>query len=133
MSIFDPPDDPPDEELSATELHDRWESSTNLSASQLRRFRDSKYNRAYKQQNSSKAQPGDEPLNDAIMLAETPASDWGDRERDEALEALDWIDRHGAQAEDGLGENYLTDEEDMTKREAAGIRWGVDWDDEIEW
>jgi len=67
------------------------------------------------------------------MLAETPASDWGDRERDEALEALDWIDRHGAQAEDGLGENYLTDEEDMTKREAAGIRWGVDWDDEIEW
>lgn len=133
MSIFDPPDDPPDEELTINQLHDRWEASTNLSAGELRDFRDSAYNQAYLDQNSSKAQAGDEPLNDAIMLAETPADEWGETEREEAEEALDWIDRHGAQAEDGLGDNFLTETEDMTKREAAGIRWGVDWDDEREW
>lgn len=133
MSIFNPPDDPPEEELTTDELHDRWERSTNLSAAQLRRFRDSEYNDAYLEQNSSKAQEGNEPLNDAIMLAETPADEWGENEREEATEALNWIDRHGSQAKDGLGENFLTENEDMTKREAAGIRWGVDWDDEIEW
>jgi len=133
MSIFDPPDDPPDEELSTQALHDRWEASTNLSARELRDFRDSEYNEAYLAQNSSKAQEGNEPLNDAIMLAETPADEWQETEREEALEALDWIDRHGAQAEDGLGDNFLTDEEDMTKREAAGIRWAVDFDSEREW
>lgn len=133
MSIFDPPDDPPDEELTNRQLHDRWESSTNLTADQLRGFRDSAYNEAYLEQNSDKAQSGNEPLNDAIMLASTPADEWGQNERKEALEALDWIDRHGSQAQDGLGDNFLTDNEDMTKREAAGIRWGVDWDDEREW
>lgn len=133
MSIFDPPDDPPEGELTNHELHDRWEASTNLTVAQLRRFKDSKYNEVYLEENSSQAQEGNEPLNDAIMLAETPADEWGEEEREEATEALNWIDRHGAQAEDGLGDNFLTDEEDMTKREAAGIRWGVDWDDEIEW
>lgn len=133
MSIFDPPDDPPEEELTNNQLHDRWESVTNLTANQLERFKDSEYNEAYLEQNSSKAQEGNEPLNDAIMLAETPADEWGENEREEGIEALNWIDRHGAQAKDGLGENFLTDNENMTKREAAGIRWGVDWDDEIEW
>jgi hypothetical protein len=132
-NIFDPLDEPPDEELSTIELHDRWEQSTNLSAAELRAFRDSEYNAAYLAQNSDQAQGGNEPLNDAIMLATTPADEWGAEERSEALEALDWIDRHGSQAEDGLGENFLTDNERVTKREAAGIRWGVDWDDDREW
>jgi len=82
---------------------------------------------------NSQAQEGNEPLNDAIMLAETPADEWGENEREEATEALNWIDRHGAQAKDGLGENFLTDNKDMTKREAAGIRWGAHWDDDREW
>jgi hypothetical protein len=133
MTIFDPPDDPPEEELTTHQLHDRWEGSTNLSVSQLERFKDSEYNEAYLEQNSSKAQEGNEPLNDAIMLASTPADEWEEEEREEATEALNWIDRHGSQAKDGLGENFLTDNEDMQVREAIGIRWGVHWDDDIEW
>jgi hypothetical protein len=129
-----PPDDPPEEELTKEQLHDRWESATNLSASQLRRFEDSQFNDAYKEQNSEQAQGGDEPLADAIMLASTPADEWGETEREEAEEALNWIDRHGAQLNSqGLGDNFLTDEKTMQKREAAFIRWGVDPDDEIEW
>jgi len=131
--IFDPPDEPPEEELTNNQLHDRWESATNLTATELREFRDSEYNAAYLEENSSKAQDGNEPLNDAIMLASTPADEWGENEREEAIEALNWIDRHGSQAKGGLGDNFITDNEDMTKREAAGIRWGVDWDSEKEW
>jgi hypothetical protein len=137
-TIFDPPDEPPDEELTPRQLHDRWESSTNLDAAQLERFKDSPFNEVYKTQNSAQAQPGDEPLDDAIQLAETPADEWRDlddgfNEVEEAEEALDWIDRHGSQARDGLGTNFLTDERKVTRREAAGIRWGVDWDGDIEW
>lgn len=132
--IFNPADDPPHDELTTNQLHDRWEQSTNLDADELRKFRDSEYNDAYLKSNSGGAQSGNEPLNDAIMLASTPADEWTDTHRDEAVEALNWIDRHGSQAKSqGLGENYITDEKDMTKREAAGIRWGVDWDDDREW
>jgi hypothetical protein len=133
------PDDPPDEELTPNELHDRFESVTNLEADGLREFKDSKFNAAYLEQNSEQAQEGNEPLNDAIRLAETPADEWRDKddgfnEVEEAEELLDFQRRtQGAIESQGLGDNYLTDEEVMPKREAASIRWGIDPDDEREW
>lgn len=132
-NIFAPPSQPPDEQLSNQELKGRLQRSTNLSPRELRAFKDSEYNDAYKEQSSSKRQPGDEPLDDMIRLLETPWHEWTRADRADALEALDWIRRHGAQAADGLGENFLGVNMDMTVREAAGIRWGVDWDDDREW
>lgn len=134
-----PPNDPPDEDLTPDQLHDRFERHTNLEADQMRRFRDSEFNGAYLEQNSSQAQDGNEPLDDAIRLAETPATDWADaddgfNEVDQAMELLDFRRSKGAQINSqGLGENFLTDAEEMQKREAAQIRWGWDPDDEIEW
>jgi hypothetical protein len=133
------PDDPPDEDLTPTQLHDRFESVTNLQADSLRAFKDSKFNAAYLEQNSEQAQAGNEPLDDAIRLAETPADEWRDKndgfnEVEEAEELLNFQRRtQGAIDSQGLGENYLTDEEIMPKREAASIRWAIDPDDEREW
>jgi len=53
---------------------------------------------------------------------------------DEAEELLDFQRRTQGQIDaQGLGENYLTDAQDMTKREAASIRWAIDPDTEREW
>jgi len=133
------PDDPPDEELTPNQLHDRFEDVTNLQADDLRAFRDSEYNEAYLEQNSEQAQDKNKPLNDAIRLAETPADEWRDKDDgfDEVAEAEELLDfqrrTQGQIKSQGLGENYLTDEEVMPKREAASIRWGIDPDDEREW
>jgi hypothetical protein len=132
-------DTPPDEELSPDALHDRWESATNLGADALRDFRDSELNAAYLDANSEQAQAGNEPLDDAIRLAETPADEWRDvddgfNEVEEAREGLNFLRRTRAQVDSqGLGENYLTDREVMQKREAALVRWGYDPDDDREW
>jgi hypothetical protein len=136
---MDIPDDPPDEDLTPTQLHDRFESVTNLQADQLRAFKDSKYNDAYLEQNSEQAQTGNEPLEDAIRLAETPADEWRDEddgfnEVAEAEELLNFQRRTQGQIKSqGLGDNYLTDERVMQKREAASIRWAIDPDDDREW
>lgn len=133
------PSDPPDDELTPTELYDRVESVTNLDVAELEAFQESKYNEAYLESNSEQAQPGDEPLEDAIRLLETPADEYRDlddgfNEVDEAEELLDFQRRTQGQIESqGLGENYLTDAKDMTKREAASIRWGIDPDADREW
>jgi hypothetical protein len=134
-----PPDSPPDEDLSPPELKDRVEATIDLSVSQLEGFRDSEFNKAYREQNSSQSQPGDEPLTDAIRLLETPADEWADKgdgfnEIQEAEELLNFHRSKGAAAkEQGLGENFLTEAEEVQKREAALIRWGDDPDGEIEW
>src|SRR6056297_991351 len=133
------PSDPPDDELTPTELYDRVESVTNLDVAELEAFQESSYNEAYLESNSEQAQPGDEPLEDAIRLLETPADEYRDlddgfNEVEEAEELLDFQRRTQGQIESqGLGENYLTDAEDMTKREAASIRWAIDPDEEREW
>jgi len=133
------PSDPPDDELTPTELYNRVESVTNLDVAELEAFQDSEYNEAYLESNSEQAQPGDEPLEDAIRLLETPADEYRDlddgfNEVEEAEELLDFQRRTQGQIESqGLGENYLTDAEDMTKREAASIRWAIDPDTEREW
>ena len=133
------PSDPPDDELTPTELYDRVESVTNLDVAELEAFQESKYNEAYLESNSEQAQPGDEPLEDAIRLLETPADEYRDlddgfNEVEEAEELLDFQRRTQGQIESqGLGENYLTDARDMTKREAASIRWGIDPDADREW
>jgi len=133
------PSDPPDDELTPTELYDRVESVTNLDVAELEAFQESKYNEAYLESNSEQAQPGDEPLEDAIRLLETPADEYRDlddgfNEVEEAEELLDFQRRTQGQIESqGLGENYLTDAKDMTKREAASIRWGIDPDADREW
>lgn len=139
VNVEIPPDEPPDEDLTPDQLHDRFERFTNLEAEQLKRFKESEFNDAYLEQNSSQAQAGNEPLDDAIELAETPADEWRDvedgfNEVEEAEELLDFRRSKGAQINiQGLGENYLTDEKVMQKREAAQIRWGWDPDDKIEW
>jgi len=133
------PSDPPDDELTPTEPYDRVESVTNLDVAELEAFQESKYNEAYLASNSEQAQPGDEPLEDAIRLLETPADEYRDlddgfNEVEEAEELLDFQRRTQGQIESqGLGENYLTDAKDMTKREAASIRWGIDPDADREW
>jgi len=105
----------------------------------LEAFKDSSYNEAYVESASEAAQPGDEPLDDAIRLLDTDRSDYRDvedgfNEVEEAEELINYHARVQAQIDSqGLGTNYLTDEENMTKREAASIRWGIDPDEEREW
>jgi len=133
------PSDPPDDELTPEELYERFEAAVNVTAEELREFQDSLYNERYLESNSEQSQPGDEPLEDAIELLETPADEWRDlddgfNEVEEAEELLDFQRRTQGQIKSqGLGENYLTDERDMTKREAASIRWAIDPDEEREW
>ena len=130
------PSVPPDDELSPQQLYDRVEQVTNLDADELRAFKQSDYNAAYLEVASDAAQPGDEPLDDAIQLLETPgyeysAVDDGFNEVEEAKELLDFQRRTQAQiASQGLGDNFLTDARDMQVREAASIRWGIDPDDD---
>jgi len=75
----------------------------------------------------------------AIQLLETDRSDYRDvddgfNEVEEGEELINYHARVQAQIDsEGLGTNYLTDEENMTKREAASIRWGIDPDEEREW
>ena len=133
------PDDPPDRDLTPQQLHDRIDEVTNLSADELRAFKDSDFNATYNRVKSDAAQPGDEPLDDVIRLLDTPASEYRDmddgfNEIEEGRELLSFQRRTQAQIESqGLGENYLTDLEVMQVREAASIRWGIDPDDEREW
>jgi len=133
------PSDPPDDELTSEELYERFDAAVNVTAEELREFQDSLYNERYLESNSEQSQPGDEPLEDAIELLDTPADEWRDlddgfNEVEEAEELLDFQRRTQGQIHaQGLGENYLTDAEDMTKREAASIRWAIDPDTEREW
>jgi len=133
------PSDPPDDELTSEELYERFDAAVNVTAEELREFQDSLYNERYLESNSEQSQPGDEPLEDAIELLDTPADEWRDlddgfNEIEEAEELLDFQRRTQGQIDaQGLGENYLTDAEDMTKREAASIRWAIDPDTEREW
>jgi len=61
-------------------------------------------------------------------------NDDGFNEVEEARELLDFQRRTQAQiASQGLGSNFLTDAQDMQRREAASIRWGIDPDEEREW
>lgn len=133
------PSEPPDEELSSEQLRNRVLSVVNLSLSELREFRDSEYNKAYLEGNSNRAQSGDEPLDDIIQLLDTPESKWrnaedGFNEVTEARELLDFQRRAQAQIRSqGLGSNTIAGFDDMTYREAASIRWGIDPDEEREW
>jgi len=133
------PSNPPDKELPPAELRDRVFEVVNLTVSELRAFRDSPYNEAYLDGNSSKAQRRNEPLDDVIRLLKTPESNWEDapdgfNEVAEARELLDFQRRAQAQIRSqGLGSNTIAGFDDMTYREAASIRWGIDPDKEREW
>ena len=133
------PNMPPDDELSPAELYDRVEDITNLTVEELQAFKQSEFNDLYNARKSDAAQRKDEPLDDAIRLLSTPAEEWQDiddgfNEVEEAEELLDFQRRTQAQIDSqGLGENYLTDQEVMTMREAASIRWGIDPDRQREW
>jgi hypothetical protein len=133
------PDDPPDEELTPAQLRERVFSVVNLSLQDLEAFRESDYNRVYLEENSDRAQPGNQPIDDLIRLLRTDAEDWRDEddgfnEVAEAEELLDYQRRAQAQIRSqGLGENTLSGLDDMTAREAASIRWGIDPDSDREW
>lgn len=129
----DPPDEPRDEELTPNQLHDRFESVTNMTAAEGRRALEDPRNDAYKSRNSEAAQPGDEPLEDFIKLAETPASEWRDvddgfNEVEEARELLDFVDRTAAQGVDRppADEALVEEEPHYGKQEWSLVRWGVD-------
>jgi len=133
------PSRPPDDMLSPEALYDRVEDTVNLSVDDLFAFKRSEYNDEYNARKSDAAQPGDEPLDDVIRLLSTPPQAWKDEddgfnEVQEAEELLDFQRRTQAQiASQGLGMNFLGDDKDMTMREAASIRWGIDPDDDREW
>lgn len=129
----DPDDEPPDEELTPTELHDRFERNTNMTAEEGRDALESERNEIYKRRNSDAAQEGDEPLEDFIRLAETPASEWEDKddgfnEVEEARELLDFVDRTAAQGATREKDGALIPEEEphYGKQEWSLVRWGVD-------
>jgi len=133
------PSEPPDAELTPQQLAERVDEITNLSVEELEAFRASEYNEEYLEGNSDRAQRGNEPLDDVIRLLETPRDQWRDvddgfNEIDEARELLDFQRRTQAQIKSqGLGSNTLPEYDDMTFREAASIRWGIDPDEEREW
>jgi predicted DNA-binding protein (UPF0251 family) len=60
------PSDPPDDELTPRQLHDRVDAVVNLTADELEAFRASEYNQDYLEANSDRAQEGNEPLDDVI-------------------------------------------------------------------
>ena len=133
------PSEPPDAELTTQQLADRVDEITNLSVEELEAFHASEYNEEYLEANSERAQRGNEPLDDVIRLLETPPDQWRDiddgfNEIEEGRELLDFQRRTQAQIKSqGLGSNTLPEYDDMTFREAASIRWGIDPDDEREW
>jgi hypothetical protein len=133
------PSVPADDTLDPQQLAQRVREVTNLDVDELEAFKESEFNRAYNAGKSDAAQPGDEPLDDVIRLLETPDDQWRDvedgfNEVKEARELLSFQRRTQAQiAEQGLGENFLTDLQEMQFREAASIRWGIDPDDDREW
>ena len=133
------PSDPPDDELTPQQLAERVDDITNLTVEELEAFRASEYNEQYLESNSDRAQRGNEPLDDVIRLLETPPQQWRDvddgfNEVQEARELLDFQRRTQAQIKrQGLGSNTLPEYDDMTFREAASIRWGIDPDDERDW
>lgn len=129
----DPPEEPPDDELTPDQLHDRFERVTNITAQEGREVLESKRNEVYKRRNSSQAQEGDEPLEDFIRLAETPASEWQDKddgfnEVEEAKELLDFVDRTAAQGAEKEKEGAMLPDEEphYGKQEMSLMRWGVD-------
>jgi len=133
------PSDPPDDALTPQQLAERVDQVTNLTVEELEAFRESEYNEEYLAANSERAQRGNEPLDDVIRLLETPPEEWRDvddgfNEIAEAGELLDFQRRTQAQIKSqGLGSNTIAEYDDMTFREAASIRWGIDPDDEREW
>jgi len=133
------PSDPPDDALTPQQLAERVDQVTNLTVEELEAFRESEYNEEYLAANSERAQRGNEPLDDVIRLLETPPDQWRDvddgfNEIAEARELLDFQRRTQAQIESqGLGSNTIAEYDDMTFREAASIRWGIDPDNEREW
>ena len=133
------PSDPPDDALTPQQLAERVDQVTNLTVEELEAFRESEYNEEYLAANSERAQRGNEPLDDVIRLLETPPDEWRDvedgfNEIAEARELLDFQRRTQAQIKSqGLGTNTIAEYDDMTFREAASIRWGIDPDDEREW
>jgi len=115
--------------------HDIWTEATDFTASEMRGLRGDPNHEAYLEvaegrQTSDPPIPGG-PLKDAIHLAETPKSDWGDDEKAEADEALNWRARHEPQFDPMEGEDLVEgDDVFVNKREVAAARWGFDFDND---
>jgi len=119
------------EDMSPGEVHDAWEDATNLDAPELRAAEGSERNDVYLERASGTQgeNPPIEggPLDDAIQLAETPASEWGPDEKTEAIEAINFGRRTVPQFGQDEGEALLPDEAPrIHKGEMALIRWGFD-------
>jgi len=119
------------DDMSPAEVHDAWEGATNLDAGELRDAKQSERNDVYLERASGnqEANPPIEggPLEDAIHLAETPASEWGPDEKTEAIEAINFGRRTVPQFDQDEGEALLPDESPRVhKGEMALIRWAFD-------
>jgi len=120
------------EALSPGQAHDRWEDVTNLQADDLQRLEDSERNEVYLERAEGNQGADDPPipggpLADAQHLAETPRSEWGEAERAEADEAMNFLRRTLATFEQDEGEPLLPEDEPrIHKDEASLARWGVD-------
>lgn len=123
--------DTPDEDLTPPQMHDRWESVTNLQASELRDLRDTPEHEAYLDAASDGREESDGPipggpLDDAIHLASTPRGEWGPDEKAEAEEALNYGRRHFPQYKTSAGEDLVDGPPKTTKADVAHARWGFD-------
>jgi hypothetical protein len=122
----DPSDDPPDEELTPVELHDRFEQNTNLDPRLVDDLKESEAFETYRSEKQG-GQPVEQPLDDYERLARTPAAEWEDiddgfNEVEQARELLDYLERTAAQGAQGkeLGETGVS------KQEMSLLTWGVD-------
>jgi len=120
------------QELEPSGVHDVWSDVTNLGASELRAIEDTPEHDAYLEQASDQRQLDDGPiaggpLSDAIHLAETPAEEWGQAEKAEAIEAINFGARATAGFAKSEGEDLTPgDGEKVSKADVSLARWGFD-------
>lgn len=133
--------DEPSEELTPGQMHDRWEGMTNMQADDLRRLEESERYGLYLEDSGPDSGverddppiPGG-PLDDAIHLATTPRDEWGADEKEEAIEAENFLKRTVPQFDQDEGEALLPDEPPRIHRgEIALMRWASDPDKDDGW
>lgn len=108
-------------------IHEKFTDRVNMSVAELESLKDSK-NYAEYQERKSGGQEGTEPIDDAITLMETPASQWscdddGFNECEEANELLSFTSRMSAV---NRGDDIPDTDPGVSKRDMSLMAWGVD-------
>lgn len=108
-------------------LHERFTDRVNMSVPELEALKDSQ-NYAEYQERKSGGQAGTEPIDDAIRLLETPASQWkceddGFNECDQAQELLSFTSR---MSEVEQGDPIPDTDPEVSKRDVSLMAWALD-------